>query len=687
MSYSRRILSITLLVALLLSAVRPVLAQESAPNMAPYTARVDAPTFGVRGPYAVGVSDLVIEPEGGDGRSIPVTIWYPALNPDALTEDETYVLDFEEPNMPNFAIAGRALRDADPDTSGGPYPLIVYSHGYWLFRQVSVFLTEQLASWGFVVIAGDHADNWRTIFGESQVEDYVTRPQDVSRKIDFAEALTESEGALPGLIDLEHVGVIGHSFGADTTLLMGGARLNTDLFINEWCTMHPGDPDDPLNDCAAMPEKLDEMADLAGLDEVPEGLWPDWSDPRVDAVAPLAPGPQYFGPQGLATIDVPILYLESELDWAQGLASAYYEPYAAMPSDLKSHVMFERGDHGLYLNDCDAMPAWIDFGFDMFCWDQVWSTDRAHDLINHFVTAFMLAELKGDADAAAALAPDAVDFRGVNYQTGRYGSVADVAAPAPLQVRHALAAVNDIIMYYEIAGQGDPVLLLPGGTMCVDAWAWTNIYETLGPHFTIIAPDSRAQGRSTDSAQPLTYQIMADDAVALLDHLNIDSAHVVGWSDGAITGLDMAIRYPERVLSLVLTGAQNGVDGLTEEAYEEQQAYSIDTLDEGTREFLDFCYLSIAPDPDHLPVMIDKIREMWLQPEFFAADGLADIAVPALFLEGTTSDLVRVDHIEELAEAVPTSRIQWIEGTGHFAPMEKADEWSAYVLKFLQTAE
>ena len=74
MSYSRRILSITLLVALLLSAVRPVLAQESAPNMEPYTARVDAPTFGVRGPYAVGVRDLVIEPEEGDGRSIPRTI-------------------------------------------------------------------------------------------------------------------------------------------------------------------------------------------------------------------------------------------------------------------------------------------------------------------------------------------------------------------------------------------------------------------------------------------------------------------------------------------------------------------------------------------------------------------------------------------------------------------------------------
>jgi CubicO group peptidase (beta-lactamase class C family)/predicted dienelactone hydrolase len=415
--------SVLMVFVLLLCVCQPAMAQtETAPAMEAHTPRGDAPAFGIRGPYAVGVRDFVIEPAEEGGRSIPVTIWYPALNPDELAEDETYVLDFDEPNMPNFMVAGHALRDAEPDTSSGPYPLLVYSHGYWLFRQVSVYLTEHLASWGFVVIAGDHSDNWSTIFGESQVENYVTRPQEVSREIDFAETLTEAKGAFPDLIDLEHVGVIGHSFGADTTLLTGGARLNTDLFINEWCAMYPGDPDDPLNDCAAMPKKLDEMADMAGLNEIPEGLWPDWSDPRVDAIAPLAPGPNYFGQQGLATVSVPIIYLESELDWAQGLASEYYEPYATLPDDLKAHVLFERGDHGLFHNDCDAMPAWIDFGFDMWCWDQVWSTDRAHDLINHFVTAFMLTELKGDADATAALDPDSVDFRGIEFATTRFGS-------------------------------------------------------------------------------------------------------------------------------------------------------------------------------------------------------------------------------------------------------------------------
>ena len=75
----------------------------------------------------------------------------------------------------------------------------------------------------------------------------------------------------------------------------------------------------------------------------------------------------------------------------------------------------------------------------------------------------------------------------------------------------------------------------------------------------VIAPDSRAQGRTTDSDKPLTYQLMADDMIELLDRLGIDSAHVVGWSDGGITALDMAIRYPDRVRSVAASGRRNFV--------------------------------------------------------------------------------------------------------------------------------
>lgn len=422
------VLSLFVIAALLLSACRPISASSAAPSAQdsavpiPDMPRSDAPPYGLRGPHAVGVRDFVIEPAQEGERPINVTVWYPASNPDGRTEAETYMLNFSNPDYPDFAIAGRALRDAEADASGKPYPLIVYSHGYWLFRQMASYLMEQLASWGFVVIAGDHEDNWGTVFGPSQADTYVSRPQDIRRQIDFAGTLSAADGAFPGLIDHENVGVVGHSFGADTALLMGGARLNTDLFFNEWCAMNPGDPTDSFNDCAAMPALLDGMAKEAGLDAPPEGLWPDWSDPRVAAIVPFMPAAQYFGADGLATVRTPILLVEAEMDWALAAANQYYKPYTLLPTDPKTHLFFKLGDHGLPENNCEAMPGLVDMGFAWFCDDPVWDGARAHDLINHFVTAFMLAELKGDADAAAALAPESVDFRGIEYETTAFGA-------------------------------------------------------------------------------------------------------------------------------------------------------------------------------------------------------------------------------------------------------------------------
>lgn len=425
---SNRIFTMFVLIILIFSACQPI--QPMPPGaqstlvgpaaelgLQPHMPRFDAPPFGQRGPYAVGVRDLVIEPVRQGDRPISVTIWYPALNPDNQPERTTYMLTFKNPNYPDFAIGGGALRDAKPDAKGGPHPLVIYSHGLTLFRQVSSYLTEHLASWGFVVIAGDHQDNWGTLTGESHRENFVRRPQEVTQEIDFAATLTAADGALAGLIDLARVGVTGHSFGAETALLMGGARLNTNLFLNDWCTKKPVDG---LNDCGAVPTLLDQMVKLAGLKEVPTGLWPDWSDPRVDAVIALAPGPQFFGSEGLATLHAPVLLVQSELDWYAGAATTNYAPYTLLPANRKTHLIFEQADHGLYLNGCATMPDVVELGFGSFCADNVWDMDRAHDLIDHFTTAFLLAELKGDKEASKALAPENVTFSGIKYETTEF---------------------------------------------------------------------------------------------------------------------------------------------------------------------------------------------------------------------------------------------------------------------------
>lgn len=117
---------------------------------------------------------------------------------------------------------------------------------------------------------------------------------------------------------------------------------------------------------------------MAGLQEVPTDLWPDWSDPRVDAIIALAPGAQFYGAEGLATLHVPTLLVEGGLDWYASGAAANYAPYSLMPTNLKTHLLFKEADHGIYLNSCATMPGLLAQGFN-FCAGSVWDVDRRQD--------------------------------------------------------------------------------------------------------------------------------------------------------------------------------------------------------------------------------------------------------------------------------------------------------------------
>ena len=113
--------------------------------------------------------------------------------------------------------------------------------------------------------------------------------------------------------------------------------------------------------------------------------------------------------------------------------------------------------------------------------------------------------------------------------------------------------VNDIKVYYEIYGEGEPLLLLHGNSGSIENF----IYQIpeLSKHFKVIAVDSRAQGRTSDSDQEITYALMASDMSELIDKLNLGKVNVVGWSDGGNIGLELAFAHPEKVLKVVAFGA------------------------------------------------------------------------------------------------------------------------------------
>ena len=238
--------------------------------------------------------------------------------------------------------------------------------------------------------------------------------------------------------------------------------------------------------------------------------------------------------------------------------------------------------------------------------------------------------------------------------------------------------LDDITMYYAAYGTGKPLILLHGGLSSADAFQ--KQVPWFAQHYRVITPDSRGQGRTTDSDAPLSYHLMAEDMVRLMDYLKVDSAYIVGWSDGGIIGLDMAMHHPERVAALVAYGANTSPDGVKPE----NVAFFRTAEPEVLQAAMGAEYLRLSSTPEHLPAIVEKVRTMFLtDPNFTAAD-LASIESPTLILDGEEEEFVRIDHVKEFAQTIPGAELILMPGIGHFAPEERAAEFNKIVLDFLK---
>jgi len=218
----------------------------------------------------------------------------------------------------------------------------------------------------------------------------------------------------------------------------------------------------------------------------------------------------------------------------------------------------------------------------------------------------------------------------------------------------------DIELYYTEDGSGDPLILLHGNGE--DSTYFENQIAYFKGDYRVIAIDSRGHGKSPRGTAPLTLGQFARDLAGFMDGLGIESAHILGFSDGANVALLFALDHPERVRSLVLNGGNLFPDGLTEqtrrEIDEEYQA-ALAAGDEGQLELL------------HL--MIDEPR---IDPKSLAA-----LHMPVLVVAGT-DDMIAEDHTRLIAASVPGARLAFVEGT-HFVAAENPDAFNRVVGEFL----
>jgi pimeloyl-ACP methyl ester carboxylesterase len=205
------------------------------------------------------------------------------------------------------------------------------------------------------------------------------------------------------------------------------------------------------------------------------------------------------------------------------------------------------------------------------------------------------------------------------------------------------APVNGLKMYYEVHGSGEPVVLLHGAYMTIPG-NWTGWIAELSKTRKVIAVEMQGHGRTADINRDLSFENLSDDVAALLDHLKIPSADLIGFSMGGGVAMECAIRHPEKVRKVVSISAVIRHDGWVKEG--------VDALSKLTAEVfkgspIEAEYKKLSPTPNEFPEFVKHVIAMASKPYDLGADKLKATKAPIFFIHGD-ADGVRLEHISEM---------------------------------------
>jgi pimeloyl-ACP methyl ester carboxylesterase len=244
----------------------------------------------------------------------------------------------------------------------------------------------------------------------------------------------------------------------------------------------------------------------------------------------------------------------------------------------------------------------------------------------------------------------------------------------PKATQSGFAPVNGISVWYAVFGRGQPVILLHGGLANANYWGH-QVRALQQRHYQVIVMESRGHGRSSRNQEPYGYDLMASDVIGLLDHLKIRKAAIVGWSDGAIIGLDIAMKHPERVSKLFAFAANSDPSGVADIASSDVfNAYIARAGEE---------YKRLSPTPTEYKSFVAEITKMWeSQPKWTASD-LAAIKVPTRIVDGDHDEAIKRENTEFMAANIPGAGLLIQPEVSHFSFLQDPEQFTDDVLRFL----
>jgi pimeloyl-ACP methyl ester carboxylesterase len=252
---------------------------------------------------------------------------------------------------------------------------------------------------------------------------------------------------------------------------------------------------------------------------------------------------------------------------------------------------------------------------------------------------------------------------------------ADGGSPLPPTNDQGYVAHDGARIWYACYGSGSPVILLHGGFGHSGNWGY-QVPALVRSGYRAILLDSRGHGRSTRDSRPFTYELMASDVLAVMDELHVENAALVGWSDGACTGLILAAKVPKRATGVFFFGCNmdpSGVKQITE-----------------PNPVLDRClarhkkdYALLSATPDQFNEFFDAVSLMQRTQPNYSAHDLHEIRAPVMIVHSEHDEFIKPEHAEYLARSIPNAEFLVLRGVSHFAPLQRPELFNNAMLVFL----